>query len=176
MYASHDLGWRSKKSFISSNNPHPSPHLPPNSLRRNFDECSILKYGRGTTRDHSSCCSKPCSFHLSEIMDPELSFIMTNEKSPDYSSAKKCDKMRQLENAWGAATGRSNAKNAVKSCVSQQFGAQKSIKVSFLIRGPGNRVPSDNQAPGGGFERQHGLRSKVIDHLTEIFKHWKSWW
>ena len=30
---------------------------------------------------------------------------------------------------------------------------------------------SDNQAPGGGFERQHGLRSKVIDHLTEILKH-----
>ena len=76
-----------------------SPYPPSNSLRRNFDECSILKYGRGTTRDHSSCCSKPCSFHLSEIMDPELSFIMINEKSPDYSSAKKCDKMRQLENA-----------------------------------------------------------------------------
>ncbi len=102
-------------------------------------------------------------------MDPELSFIMANEKSPDYSSAKKCDKMRQLENAWGAATGRSNAKNAVKSCVSQRFGAQKSIKVSFLIRGTGIRVHSDNQAPGGGFERQHGLRNKVIDHLTEIF-------
>jgi hypothetical protein len=49
--------------------------------------------------------------------------------------------------------------------------AQKSIKVSFLIRGPGIRVPSDDQALGGGFERQHGLRSKVIDHLTEIFKH-----
>ena len=32
-------------------------------------------------------------------------------------------------------------------------------------------LPSDNQAPGGGLERQHGLRSKVIDHLTEIFKH-----
>lgn len=108
------------------------------------------------------------------ILNSRLSWLM--KKSPDYSSAKKCDKMRQLENAWGAATGRSNAKNAVKSCVSQQFGAQKSIKVSFLIRGPGNRVPSDNQAPGGGFERQHGLRSKVIDHLTEIFKHWKSWW
>lgn len=108
------------------------------------------------------------------ILNSRLSWLM--KKSPDYSSAKKCDKMRQLENAWGVATGRSNAKNAVKSCVSQQFGAQKSIKVSFLIRGPGNRVPSDNQAPGGGFERQHGLRSKVIDHLTEIFKHWKSWW
>ena len=108
------------------------------------------------------------------ILNSRLSWLM--KKSPDYSSAKKCDKMRQLENAWGAATGRSNAKNAVKSCVSQQFGAQKSIKVSFLIRWPGIRVPSDNQAPGGGFERQHGLRSKVIDHLTEIFKHWKSWW
>lgn len=108
------------------------------------------------------------------ILNSRLSWLM--KKSPDYSSAKKCDKMRQLENAWGVATGRSNAKNAVKSCVSQQFGAQKSIKVSFLIRWPGIRVPSDNQAPGGGFERQHGLRSKVIDHLTEIFKHWKSWW
>lgn len=32
-------------------------------------------------------------------------------------------------------------------------------------------LSSDNQAPGGGFERQHGLRSKVIDHLTEILKH-----
>lgn len=71
----------------------------------------------------------------------------------------------------GLLQGGVTQKNAVKSCVSQQFGAQKSIKVSFLIRGPGNRVPSDNQAPGGGFERQHGLRSKVIDHLTEIFKH-----
>lgn len=108
------------------------------------------------------------------ILNSRLSWLM--KKSPDYSSAKKCDKMRQLENAWGVATGRSNAKNAVKSCVSQQFGAQKSIKVSFLIRWPGIRVPSDNQAPGGGFERQHGLRNKVIDHLTEIFKHWKSWW
>ena len=108
------------------------------------------------------------------ILNSRLSWLM--KKSPDYSSAKKCDKMRQLENAWGAATGRSNAKNAVKSCVSQQFGAQKSIKVSFLIRGTGIRVHSDNQAPGGGFERQHGLRNKVIDHLTEIFKHWKSWW
>lgn len=108
------------------------------------------------------------------ILNSRLSWLM--KKSPDYSSAKKCDKMRQLENAWGVATGRSNAKNAVKSCVSQQFGAQKSIKVSFLIRWPGIRVPSDNQAPGGGFERQYGLRSKVIDHLTEIFKHWKSWW
>lgn len=108
------------------------------------------------------------------ILNSRLSWLM--KKSPDYSSAKKCDKMRQLENAWGVATGRSNAKNAVKSCVSQQFGAQKSIKVSFLIRWPGIRVPSDNQAPGGGFERQHGLRCKVIDHLTEIFKHWKSWW
>ena len=153
-----------------------SPYPPSNSLRRNFNERNILKYGRVATRNHSSCCSKPCSFHLSEIMDPELSFIMANEKGAIYSSAKKCDKMRQLENAWGAATGRSNAKNAVKSCVSQQFGAQKSIKVSFLIRGPGIRVPSDNQALGGGFERQYGLRSKVIDHLTEIFKHWKSWW
>ena len=108
------------------------------------------------------------------ILNSRLSWLM--KKSPDYSSAKKCDKMQQLENAWGVATGRSNAKNAVKSCVSQQFGAQKSIKVSFLIRWPGIRVPSDNQAPGGGFERQHGLRNKVIDHLTEIFKHWKSWW
>ena len=51
-----------------------------------------------------------------------------------------------------------------------------SARWALLIRGPGIRVPSDNQAPGGGFERQHGLRSKVIDHLTEIFKHWKSWW
>ena len=103
------------------------------------------------------------------ILNSRLSWLM--KKSPDYSSAKKCDKMRQRENAGGVATGRSNAKNAVKSCVSQQFGAQKSIKVSFLIRWPGIRVPSDNQAPGGGFERQHGLRNKVIDHLTEIFKH-----
>ena len=46
-----------------------------------------------------------------------------------------------------------------------------SARWALFIRGPGIRVPSDNQAPGGGFERQHGLRGKVIDHLTEIFKH-----
>lgn len=65
-----------------------SPYPPSNSLRRNFNERNILKYGRVATRNHSSCCSKPCSFHLSEIMDPELSFIMANEKGASYSSAK----------------------------------------------------------------------------------------
>ena len=146
MYASHDLGWRSKKSFISSNNPHPSPHLPPNSLRRNLmSAASWNMAGEPPEIILPVAANRAVSIYPKLwILNSRLSWLM--KKSPDYSSAKKCDKMRQLENAWGAATGRSNAKNAVKSCVSQQFGAQKSIKVSFLIRGPGNRVPSDNQA------------------------------
>ena len=103
------------------------------------------------------------------ILNSRLSWLM--KKVPiivPQKSATKCDNSKMHE---GLLQGGVTQKNAVKSCVSQQFGAQKSIKVSFLIRGPGIRVPSDNQAPGGGFERQHGLRSKAIDHLTEIFKH-----
>lgn len=80
------------------------------------------------------------------ILNSRLSWLM--KKSPDYSSAKKCDKMRQLENAWGVATGRSNAKNAVKSCVSQQFGAQKSIKVSPFNQRARNSSSLRQSGPG----------------------------
>ena len=104
-----------------------------------------------------------------------------------YLSQSKCTVSALFLHGFKGCNGHSDLQNTTKGAEiagqkitdalhknnesSKLLKSECSARWALLIRGPGIRVPSDNQAPGGGFERQHGLWSKVMDHLTEIFKH-----